>query len=724
MFLIASMWTLDFAGIVLMVAVGLGMVIFVHELGHFVVAKLCGVKCLKFYIGFDIGGWKFCKFRWGETEYGIGILPLGGYVKMLGQEDNPARLKEELQRAKAQQSAPDTPPSEKPDTAASESGATAGLSSSARLDEPTVAPADIEAMEKALFDPRSFLAQSVPRRMAIFSAGVIMNIVFAFVMAVIAYQMGVKQTPCVVGSLQPGDPAWQNNMKVGDRILAVGDEKVFRFRDLQASVSLGDAEGGLPMRIQRPGVAEDLSITIMPNRTRLFPTIGISNPLTTSLVKSKKVKPYLYGSPVALARPPFQGGDTIVAIDDVPIETYARLHAELAHRRDKSIRVTVSRAVEPKTVGGEEQDETVSIEVAARPMRRLGLVMAMGPITAVQVDSPAAEAKLQPGDRIVKIDDQAPGDPMTLPDRLRRRADKGDKNVTLAVDRDGKQIETVVALRKSDAFETPMHEDSPVTANALGIAYEVLPTVAAVIKETPAARANIRPGDVIAKATLVPPDAKTLREHGLDQEAIDAVEEITLDFDGEKSNWPLFFYAVQLALPDSRVELELTDEREVSLEWYEATDWFNPERGFRFKPPFLTQKAESFGEALSLGGAETLEMSTRVVRFLYKLITGDISPKALGGPWMIAKAAGASAARGTPELLLFLTLLSANLAVLNFLPIPILDGGHMVFLAWEAVRGKPADERVQLALSYMGLFLLLGLMAWVISLDFGWIPRN
>ena len=85
--------------VIIEVAIGLGMVIFVHELGHFVVAKLCGVKCEKFYLGFDIGGWRLCRFRWGETEYGIGALPLGGYVKMLGQEDNPARLREELERA-------------------------------------------------------------------------------------------------------------------------------------------------------------------------------------------------------------------------------------------------------------------------------------------------------------------------------------------------------------------------------------------------------------------------------------------------------------------------------------------------------------------------------------------------------------------------------------------------------------------------------------------------
>ena len=104
---------------VALTVIALGMVIFVHELGHFAVAKLCGVKCEKFYLGFDIGGWKFWKFQWGETEYGIGILPLGGYVKMLGQEDNPARLREEIERAKQQQPggtglASGTPPPQNP----------------------------------------------------------------------------------------------------------------------------------------------------------------------------------------------------------------------------------------------------------------------------------------------------------------------------------------------------------------------------------------------------------------------------------------------------------------------------------------------------------------------------------------------------------------------------------------------------------------------------------
>src|SRR5277367_4479324 len=138
---------LDYAKIILEVCVGLGMVIFVHELGHFAVAKACGVKCEKFYLGFDIYGLKLCKFQWGETEYGIGILPLGGYVKMLGQDDNPAGEAAENERSKL----------------------------------------NADGSPVAALDPRSYKAQSVPERMAIISAGVIMNLIFACVFAAIAY---------------------------------------------------------------------------------------------------------------------------------------------------------------------------------------------------------------------------------------------------------------------------------------------------------------------------------------------------------------------------------------------------------------------------------------------------------------------------------------------------------------------------------------------------------
>ena len=140
---------------ILKAAFGLGFVIFVHELGHFLVAKACGVKCEKFYVGFDvpikIGPIQFPRtlFRkqWGETEYGIGIVPLGGYVKMLGQDDNPANTAKEAERIRV---------------AREQSG-----------DNQEETPPEV--------DPRSYPAKSVPQRLAIISAGVVMNLIFAVI---------------------------------------------------------------------------------------------------------------------------------------------------------------------------------------------------------------------------------------------------------------------------------------------------------------------------------------------------------------------------------------------------------------------------------------------------------------------------------------------------------------------------------------------------------------
>ncbi|MCR4415159.1 MAG: site-2 protease family protein, partial [Thermoguttaceae bacterium] len=83
-----------------------------------------------------------------------------------------------------------------------------------------------------------------------------------------------------------------------------------------------------------------------------------------------------------------------------------------------------------------------------------------------------------------------------------------------------------------------------------------------------------------------------------------------------------------------------------------------------------------------------------------------------------------SAAKGLADLLIFLTIIGANLAVLNFLPIPLLDGGHMVFLAYEGITGRAPNERVQTILTYLGLLFILGLVVVVFGLDFGLISRQ
>ena len=273
--------------VILKVAVGLGFVIFVHELGHFMVAKFCGVKCEKFYLGFDIAGLKLCKFRWGETEYGIGILPLGGYVKMLGQEDNPAKLREEMERAKAAEGEKGRGGEGETATQTSESpSATSSASESPGL---PVSPSP--PLGSSLYDPRSYLAKSVPKRMAIISAGVIMNLIFAFVMAVVAFRIGIEEPPAVVTELLAGYPAWcQDELRPGDEILEIAGQKIGRNRDVLTTVGLNDIDvkDGVVLLVRRPGVKQPLKITLHRGTLVGDFRIGLSIPQSTKLMRERE----------------------------------------------------------------------------------------------------------------------------------------------------------------------------------------------------------------------------------------------------------------------------------------------------------------------------------------------------------------------------------------------------------------------------------------------------
>jgi regulator of sigma E protease len=111
-------------------------------------------------------------------------------------------------------------------------------------------------------------------------------------------------------------------------------------------------------------------------------------------------------------------------------------------------------------------------------------------------------------------------------------------------------------------------------------------------------------------------------------------------------------------------------------------------------------------------------MINKTYQGLKSMITGRISfQKSVSGPITIAAAAQHFAGKDLVSFLLFLGLISVNLAVVNFLPIPVLDGGHMVFLIYEKVRGKPASERVREVLTYAGVALIISLMLVVSFLD-------
>jgi regulator of sigma E protease len=123
-------------------------------------------------------------------------------------------------------------------------------------------------------------------------------------------------------------------------------------------------------------------------------------------------------------------------------------------------------------------------------------------------------------------------------------------------------------------------------------------------------------------------------------------------------------------------------------------------------------------EAIGRGATITWQTSAAIVALLGDLFTGEASPRSLGGPLAIGQLSGQAARGGGEAFFQFMALLSINLAVLNLLPIPVLDGGQLLFLGVEAVRGKPLSVEQRLRLANVGIILVVGIMVWAITNDF------
>lgn len=681
----------------------LGLVIFVHELGHFLVAKLCGVKCEKFYVGFDppikVGWGKYSinlpsalwKKKWGETEYGIGIIPLGGYVKMLGQDDNPGRDAEKIKAAQ---------------------------------NRTTANSAEGTADENYVTDPRSYIAQTVPERMAIISAGVIMNLIFAWIFATIAFSpaLGVPYIRCDVAMVLPGEAAYQAGILPGDQIIEINGVKKPRFKDLRQEVFLGDPVNGIPITIERrlaeEGKTERLSFALKPkkNEQRLMGIIGISPAHSLKLNSQRLALPK---TPAADVVASLQGGDELVQVNGQPVKNFVDYQARLAAAANQTITVTFARkptkADDPSAIDAGE--EFVSVKVAPHYLRRYGLVMKMGPVVAVRPNSPAAKAGIEAGDQIVKVDGKPVGDPLELPEELRKKTGAA---VTLEIQRPSKDGPQTLSFEVTLANVTwSSNIRDLIEIPTLGVAYEVFNTVEGVHAGTPAAKADFRKGDKLRDVTLVPANEKQAAKERL---LLPGGKLGPQQIGGKKGvAWVTWLVSVPPQIqPDTSISVTVErngKSEQLLLGPAEKSKTTIANRGFIFVPETGVMQASSLTEAMSFGWRETKYSMLMVYRFLYMLVSGDVSPKLLGGPGTIFALAGMTAKQGPASLLLFLTMLSANLAVINFLPIPVLDGGHMVFLVLEGIFRRPVSEKIVIPLTWAGLFLILALMFYVIWRD-------
>lgn len=652
-------------------ALGLGLVIFFHELGHFAVAKWCDVHVERFSIGFGPVIWSRKK---GETEYALSAIPFGGYVKMLGQDD--------------------------------------------------IDPSQLSSDEIAE-DPRSYSAKPVAQRMAIISAGVIMNVITAVVFFAIAFGKGVETSPSVLGAVQVGYPAWEAGLSQGDQVTEINGRSASSFGDIMRGIAL--SSGSVSIKGVRKSDSanskkeEVFDLTLTPNTAGPRRIIGVQPALGLDVVDlGKNAIPVAFaGTPAASASPAFQPGDRIVGVGDQKVATYTEFQSLLAEKRDQPVDVVVRRK-------GADKGATETIRIAPNPFRTLGLRMDIGRITAIVHGSPAQQAGIEVGDKILRVNSQEIGneiDPLQLPDHL---AQLHGQEVTLMVQRtvkgaDPKEVQVrLIPTNKAGWVERPVDKDHPLSVPSIGVAFPVIPTVLKVDPGSPAEKEGIVKGERIRKVEFGPPEdpaADYLPEKPLPVE-FDGKEEAA----GRPVNWAFVFWMMQKA-PTRKLTLTVNGEsgsRVVTVAPQVRSDekWFVPdERGVRLFPMATTQKADGIVDSFKLGLAHTQNSITDIYLTLRNLLGRELSYKELHGPLGIARVAYSVAQQGIAELLLFLGFLSVNLAVLNFLPIPVLDGGHMVFLIWEGITRKRPSEKVLVTATYCGMAFVLSLMMLVLYLD-------
>lgn len=697
--LIAANWWSDPGNYLAIVKVvfGLGAVIFVHELGHFLLAKACGVKCEKFYVGFDVPirlfgqtiiPAKLVSFQWGETEYGIGAIPLGGYVKMLGQDDNPGNIEEQIKESMAD--------GESADSAILASG----------------------MVDQSKLDPRSYLAKSVIQRMLIISAGVIFNLIFAVLFAAVAFRSGVDYQPAVMGSVVGGGPAWKHDL-AGAEITQIHDKKVegyFTYMHFAESVILNTDDSSIPMKLIPSNANEEVSIDITPEKgfmrgNQELARIGVNPALSPIVGASGTIK----HAPADSADPPLEPKDRIVEVNGIPVETEIDLRGALFRFADQPVEFLVQRK---SGSGKNEETETFTTKIDVYPQKVVGFGTAWGPITTLKNNSPATKAGLQVGDEILSIDGQPRGDMLTLDNRMTELAKNG-QSATLQIKRDGEEIDVSIKpeIPKLLSYAGP---NKPIAIDALGLALDVSLNIDVVDADSPAGKAGVQVGDeLVAVEYLLDDEQKSLENFA------SLKKDPVVNFVDDEASWAEVYDLLQGFKTGSQIKLTVQRNgkpEELAMAIVNSDKFFQPRRGFRLEPYERYYQSPTWGDAMSNGALQVVTDLKRVGKTLKTLVQGKISPTNLGGPGTIAMVATSEAAASTSRLLLFLTFLSANLAIVNFLPIPVLDGGHMMFLAYEGIFRRPVNERVQLILTYGGLAFVLCLMVFVISMDVGrWV---
>lgn len=642
------------------VVLGFGALIFVHELGHFLAAKYNGVKVLKFAIGFDFWGLRLLKRKIGETEYVIGAFPLGGYVKMLGQEDLPE-----------------------------DGGA-----------------------EPAKFPEGHFLSKSVWQRTQIISAGVIANFLLTFVLCYGAYLVGFRQYEPEVGAV--GFDSLQAGMRPGDVIESVGGDHVESWTEMFMAYALSEQGTDTEIVVRRDDELIPLQIPVLRE-----PSSPINVP---DFERAMGLQILAILDPSAAAEGGIEGGDVLVSVDGIEIRDWHHFSTLVSGRPGEQITLEVDRPTSKtefqRTALTMTLDET---DDPFAPTRTLGL----GPgepavIDAVLEGSLAAQAGLQAGDRLVSVG----GQPVQRWIQVFRAVEYAEPGVPLplVVHRQHREVEIQVVPEASQHWAIgvwglpvigAIHRapDKVIEDGAGSGAGGCTPsepprlglTVGWVDPDGPAAAAGIQLGDVLTKAVYK-------NEQGEESEI-------------ELFGWSFLYSMLSSSqVADGFVRLDYERDGVPMAKSVEMVpDPTGKRRGVVGVYGDYKQVWIQMGPIEALGPAvkKPFRLLDEFSKGIRAMFTGRVSPKTISGPVGILEITYSAASSGLGDLLLLLALISVNLAIINFLPIPITDGGHFVFLVLEKVRGRRLSEEVQGKIMWAGLVFLLLVFVFATWNDFG-----
>jgi len=233
-----------------------------------------------------------------------------------------------------------------------------------------------------------------------------------------------------------------------------------------------------------------------------------------------------------------------------------------------------------------------------------------------------------------------------------------------------------------------------------GIAYyqSWVPLIGSVVEGSPAEEAGLQAGDLIT--------------------AVDGQEvDMWSEFASYVSQRPGEQVRLGVLRDDQELELLSRIERVVTVVDSVSGDSLIHGQIGVYRDTISAGRALGVGGSLVKGTQRTFELTWLILRFVGRLITGAESARDIGGPILIGQLSGQAARAGVGYLIAFMAFLSVNLAVLNLLPIPILDGGHLVFLAVEAIRGRALSLQTRARLSQVGFLLILAIMVWAITSD-------